>query len=230
MSRVSFVVAFLALVALTLPANLHAQQEPVVEPGAKVRVGIGSVWHVGTLVEMRADSWVLEVKGRDSLLALPLGSVSSLNVRGQKTMALRGAVIGLVSGAMFGMAEGKEGEYDLRIVAVPLFALPAAGIEISDYRAVGGGSKSDAWIQLSADVFGRPFLRPKITEAGALGAAIIAGVGSGAFDAYTSAVDAMVKPDHTFEPDPAQHRRYQDRFEQYSALWPLMRDYLRGLA
>lgn len=109
-------------------------------------------------------------------------------------------------------------------------ALPAAGIEIADYRAVGGGSKSDAWIQLSADVFGRPFLRPKITEAGALGAAIMAGVGSGAFDAYGSAVDAMVKPDRTFEPDPAQHRRYQGRFESYSALWPLMRDYLRGLA
>jgi len=108
-------------------------------------------------------------------------------------------------------------------------ALPETGIQIADFRAVGGGSKSDAWIQLSADIFGRPFLRPRIAEAGALGAAIIAGVGCGAFDSYQSGVEAMVQPDRAFEPDLVQHRRYRERFEKYEALWPLMRDYLTVL-
>ena len=96
-----------------------------------------------------------------------------------------------------------------------LETLPAAGIPITDLRAVGGGSKSDAWIQLSADILGRPFMRPKITEAGVLGAAIVAGVGSGIFPSLAVGVETMVRPERTFEPNPRQQRLYDERFAQY---------------
>jgi xylulokinase len=108
-------------------------------------------------------------------------------------------------------------------------SLPPTGITITDYRAVGGGSKSDSWIQLCADIMGRPFTRPKITEAGVLGAAIMAGVGSGVFSSYEAGVETMVEPDRTFEPDVHRHGLYQDRFEKYRQLWPLLREYLRDL-
>ncbi|MBN2305434.1 MAG: hypothetical protein JXQ72_13195 [Anaerolineae bacterium] len=108
--------------------------------------------------------------------------------------------------------------------------LPATRITISDYRTVGGGSKSDTWIQTCADIMGQPFSRPAITEAGALGAAIMAGVGSGVFSSYPQAVDVMVNITQRFEPDDAQHRRYTERYELYKPLWPLMRDYLQELA
>ncbi len=109
-------------------------------------------------------------------------------------------------------------------------ALPAAGIEIAGYRAVGGGSKSDAWIQLSADILGRPFVRPHVTEAGALGAAIMAGVGSGAFPSIPAGVEAMVHLERAFEPDPARQKAYDGRFARYAQLWPLLGGYLRDLA
>lgn len=108
-------------------------------------------------------------------------------------------------------------------------SLPATGITIDDFRAVGGGSKSDAWIQICADILGRPFVRAKINEAGALGAAIIAGTGSGIFPSLEVGVETMVKLDRTFYPDPRQQRLYDDRFEKYRRLWPLMADYLREL-
>lgn len=106
-------------------------------------------------------------------------------------------------------------------------ALPPTGIEIRDYRAVGGGSKADAWIQLCADILGRPFIRPRTTEAGALGAAIIAGVGKGVFSSYVSAVQSMVALDGTFEPDPHKTALYAERYAHYARLWPLLSDYLR---
>jgi xylulokinase len=109
-------------------------------------------------------------------------------------------------------------------------SLPPTGIEIADFRAVGGGSKSDIWTQICADIMGRPFTRPKITEAGALGAAIIAGVGSGVFPSYGVGVEAMVSLERTFEPDPQRQRLYESRFEKYRRLWPLMEEYLRDLA
>jgi xylulokinase len=109
-------------------------------------------------------------------------------------------------------------------------SLPPTGIEIVDFRAVGGGSKSDAWIQICADIMGRPFVRPRVTEAGALGAAIMAGVGGGVFSSYEAGVEAMVRLERTFEPDLQQQKLYEDRFEKYRRLWPLMGEYLRDLA
>lgn len=77
---------------------------------------------------------------------------------------------------------------------------------------------------------GRPFIRPRITEAGALGAAIIAGVGKGVFPSSEAGVENMVSLERTFEPDPAKQKLYEGQFEKYRQLAPLMAEYLTGLA
>ncbi len=124
-----------------------------------------------------------------------------------------------------GILEGVT--YSLKEVVDSLASTP---IHIKDYRAVGGGSQSDIWVQTCADIFGQPIIRPEITEAGALGAAIIAGVGAGIFDDFAQGVDNMVRLERTFEPDPDRHERYQARFQQYRQLWPLLSDYLRNMS
>ena len=107
--------------------------------------------------------------------------------------------------------------------------LPSKGIAIQEFRAVGGGSRSDAWLQIAADILGKPLTRAALAEAGALGGAILAGAATGAFDSVEEGVAAMVRLDRTFEPDPKQLPLYDLRYEQYHRLWPLMRDYLRNL-
>ena len=107
--------------------------------------------------------------------------------------------------------------------------LPGAGIEVANIRTVGGGSKSDVWIQISADILGCPFVRPKINEAGVLGAAILAGTGYGVFPSLEAGVQTMVQMDRTFDPDPKKKILYDERFAKYQRLWPLMADYLRDL-
>ena len=108
-------------------------------------------------------------------------------------------------------------------------SLPA-GITITDFRAAGGGSKSDVWLQICADILDRPFLRPMVNEAGALGAAILAGAGSGIFPSIEAGVERMVRFDRQFHPDPGVQSLYNERFEKYRRLWPLVQDYLRELA
>jgi len=111
-----------------------------------------------------------------------------------------------------------------------LDALPEAGITVNSCRAVGGGSKSDAWIQLTADIFGIPVVRPAVTEAGALGAAIIAGVGAGVWPSFDAAVDTMVTLDRTFEPRMDVHAAYEPQYEKYRQIWPLMKGFLRSIS
>jgi xylulokinase len=143
---------------------------------------------------------------------------SSGLIAGLRLETSRGEVLkGIIEGAAFYLKEVVD-------------SLPETGIQTKDYRAVGGGSQSDTWVQTCANIFGQPFTRPETTEAGSLGAAIIAGVGAEHFESYTQGVAAMVKLERTFEPDMYQHELYQARYQKYKQLWPLMSDYLRDLA
>jgi xylulokinase len=139
-------------------------------------------------------------------------------IAGLKLHTSRGEILkGIVEATTFYLRESLE-------------TLPGAGIEITEFRAVGGGSKSDAWIQVCADILGRPFVRPRVNEAGALGAAILAGTGAGIFPSLQAGVEAMVQLEKEFTPDEQKHRVYAERFEHYARLGPLMREYLRDLA
>lgn len=98
--------------------------------------------------------------------------------------------------------------------------LSAAGIAITEFRATGGGARSDAWLQITADVLGRPLTRPRVTEASAMGASIVAGTGSGVYSSMAQAVSALVKAGRAFEPDPGRHRAYEDAYARYALLYP----------
>ena len=126
----------------------------------------------------------------------------------------RGEILkGLLQGALFSLKDCTR-------------LLPGAGIAISDYRAAGGGARSAAWVQLAADVLGKPFALPRVTEAGALGAAIMAGAATGVFRDMEEGAQAMVHIDRRFEPDPRAAGAYEERYERYRRLWPLLKDYL----
>ena len=101
------------------------------------------------------------------------------------------------------------------------------GIVFRELRAVGGGSRSDAWLQLTADILGRPLIRARVSEAGCLGVALLAAAGTGAFPSLEQGVQSMVTLGERFEPDRARQAIYAERYENYRSLWPLMRDVLR---
>ncbi len=90
----------------------------------------------------------------------------------------------------------------------------------------GGGSQSDAAMQITADIFGLPASRPHTYEASGLGAAIDAAVGLGMYEDIATAVAEMTRPGATFEPDPANHQLYDGLYREvylkmYARLQPL---------
>jgi xylulokinase len=83
----------------------------------------------------------------------------------------------------------------------------------------GGGSASDLWCQIRADVLGRPIRRMAMRDAGVLGAALLAGVGAGLFPSIDQAARSFVVSDSTFEPEPQQTARHDARFAAYRQLY-----------
>jgi len=108
-------------------------------------------------------------------------------------------------------------------------ALEAMGIRTTEFVATGGGSKSDRWLQIKADIFGVPFVRPCITEGSVLGAAMVAGLSVGCLSSPSEAASRFVKRERVFEPDPERHRWYEQKQGAYSELFPALRDFLARL-
>ncbi|HWP31089.1 MAG TPA: xylulokinase [Fimbriimonadales bacterium] len=87
-------------------------------------------------------------------------------------------------------------------------------------RITGGGSKSDMWMQLIADVFRLPTVRLEMDEGPAYGAAILAGVGLGIWDNVADACKELVRTTRLFEPDSSRAeelRILRERWLQYPA-------------
>ena len=99
-------------------------------------------------------------------------------------------------------------------------------VKLTELRVGGGGSKSDAAVQIAADTFGLPAKRMRTFETCALGAAMDAAVGVGIFKDFESAVDSMVHVGQEFSPNTENSKIYNELFKDvylktYEALAPL---------
>jgi sugar (pentulose or hexulose) kinase len=74
-------------------------------------------------------------------------------------------------------------------------------VPLTELRVSGGGSQSDAALQLTADIFRLPASRPHTYETSGLGAAIDTAVGLGLHPDFPTAVREMTRVARTFEPD-----------------------------
>lgn len=72
----------------------------------------------------------------------------------------------------------------------------------------GGGSSSDVFMQIFADVFGRQALRSKMNNAAGLGSAMCAAVGYGLYGSWDQAIENMVSWEPAFVPDAENHDLY----------------------
>jgi autoinducer-2 kinase len=79
----------------------------------------------------------------------------------------------------------------------------------------GGGARSPLWAQLLADVLRTEVRVPPVAEASALGAAILAGVGVGAFDDAATTAAALAAGGRVHEPDAAAAAAYDDCFGRW---------------
>ncbi len=142
----------------------------------------------------------------------------------------RGAIIGfgdshtrahiyraILEGLAYALREGKE-KTEKR-----------SGVKITDLRIAGGGSQSNAAMQLTADIFGLPTARPHVYEASGLGAAMDAAVGINIHRDFKSAVSEMTHLGDCFEPNRDTHAVYERLYREvylrmYNKLKPLYQE------
>jgi glycerol kinase len=127
----------------------------------------------------------------------------------------RGAILGITRGttrAHLARATLEAMAFEVRDVVDVM--VQEAGLQVPELSADGGASANDLLLQLQADQLGVPVRRPRVTETTALGAAFLAGLGTGVW-ASTDELAQTWALDRRFEPEPGRrddgrHDRWRD--------------------
>jgi glycerol kinase len=130
----------------------------------------------------------------------------------------RGAILGITRGttrAHLARATLEAIAFEVRDVVDIM--VDEAGLEVPELSADGGASANDLLLQLQADQLGVPVRRPRVTETTALGAAFLAGLGTGVW-ASTDELRATWALDRRF--DPAEGARDDGRHDRWRSALP----------
>jgi xylulokinase len=103
----------------------------------------------------------------------------------------------------------------------------AMGLGSDEIRVVGGGAASDTWMQIKADVTGRPVRRVLVKEATALGAALLASVAAGIYSDLHDAVNRTVAvAEEPFVPNVTKRSLYDEAYGRYRDLYDAVEEAL----
>jgi len=92
------------------------------------------------------------------------------------------------------------------------------GIAPKKIFASGGGARSNAWLQIKADIFNREIIPVKEEEGGALGGAMMAAIALGCCKNEKEAVELFVKYKPGISPNEKNASIYQELYDKYKKL------------
>jgi len=241
-------------VAVTLGTSgvvFAATESPLIEPQGRLHAFCHAVpdrWHLMGVMLSAAGSlqWYRDTLAPEASFdelveeaaTIPAGSEGLLflpYLSGERTPhpdpLARGAFVGLtvrhrrahmtravLEGVAFGLKDG-------------FILMQDAGLgSVDQVRVSGGGAKSVLWRQILADVLGAELVTVNTTEGAAYGAALLAGVGGGAWSNVDSACEQTIKVTARVSPDGNNANRYAQMYEHYRALYPLLKNSFSDLS
>ncbi|MEO6392957.1 MAG: xylulokinase, partial [Pyrinomonadaceae bacterium] len=97
------------------------------------------------------------------------------------------------------------------------------GLRIDSIRLGGGGARSPLWRQIQADIYGQSVELLEAEEGAAFGAAVLAGVGVGAWPSVDDACHQTIRAQALVKPDPAAVAALDQQYQIYRTLYPALR-------
>jgi sugar (pentulose or hexulose) kinase len=239
-------------VSMTIPSKKYIEPEPFL-PGypsslpnlynIEVHINRG-YWMISWFrdnfahketAEAMIDKMAVEEKLNEQMMKIPPGSeglvLSPYWGPGLRRPEAKGAIIGwsdvhtkvhlyraIVEGIAFGIQEGFLGMQK------------RMKHRVKEIRVSGGGSKSDAICQITADIFNLPVSRVQTNETSSLGTAVAAFLASKDFNSPEEAVASMVRVTQTFTPNQEAGKRYAYLYKKvYAKIYPKLIGLYRDL-
>ena len=135
-------------------------------------------------------------------------------------------------GVFFGLGYNKTRAHMIRAVMEGctfalyhnLMTAEEAGVKVDELIAMGGAANSRLWTQIKSNITGKVIKVPTSDTATTLGAAILAGMGTGQYKNFKESTDKTIKITRTHEPDMKVHGQYKKYYEIYLELYEKLKD------
>lgn len=101
--------------------------------------------------------------------------------------------------------------------------LKESGIHFKMLHATGGGAKSEAFMQMKADMLNIPITALATADAGTVGGAMLTGIAVGCYNGLEDAAGHMVEKKKVYEPNPQMHKKYKKIYQRYRQLYDAVR-------
>jgi len=121
----------------------------------------------------------------------------------------------MVRAVMEGVAYGMRDSLEL---------VKGLGLRVEQVRASGGGARSRLWRQIQADIYGSEVVTVSVDEGPALGAALLAGVGSGVYGRVEEACDRAVTLATATKPNRQNTELYMEYYAVYRELYRVLEE------
>ncbi len=102
--------------------------------------------------------------------------------------------------------------------------------EITRVIACGGATHSKLFMQIYADVIGKPIYLTRISEASLLGAAVSAAVGAGLYPTLEQAAKSMTQITGIYQPDMTRHEQYQFFARKYQETYQQLKGIMQDMS
>ncbi|WP_404321479.1 xylulokinase [Cytobacillus firmus] len=210
----------------------HGEENAYYTMGVTLAAGHSLSWFKNTFAEK--DSF-------DSLLAeiseVPIGSNGLLftpYLAGERTpyadSQIRGSFIGMDS-------SHNRNDFVRSVIEGITFSLNESieifresGKLIDTVISIGGGAKSDAWLQIQADIFNSTIVKLSSEQGPAVGAAMLAAYGCKWYESLEACADDFISYEKTYVPIPENVKKYQELFQLYKEVYVQTRKLNEGLA
>lgn len=154
------------------------------------RIGAGNLMFLPFMAGMRTPRSDLNTKG----------AFLGLKISTRKIDVFRS----ILEGCSYGL------KYNLEFIL-------AKDIELKKAIASGGASKNEFWMQMISDVLDVAIKGSHYDSGASVGSAMLAGIGSGAFNSFKQAVKTVCKYDHDFTPVKERTGVYNKYYRQYKS-------------
>jgi len=210
----------------SLDLNFHAAPERWTLSQSLGGLGASFEWWMNTAYQAEARAATFAALDAELPQTSPDGELFFLPLTGghdDPATTRRGGFIGLQLGhsrADMARAVMESAAFELRWALEPVLA---AGLPIERLWMVGGAARSSLWPSILADVTGIPIRLPDYDTWPALGVALLAGYGIGAFESLEDGLARFQKPHWEAQPQADMQETYQNAFEKYRRYCALLR-------
>jgi xylulokinase len=134
-------------------------------------------------------------------------------------------------GALLGLSAGHSRAHVIRAILEgvafslrdTLAIFEEMHLPVESIRLGGGGARSSLWAQIQADVYSHEVELVEAEEGAAYGAAILAGVGAGAWSSVDEACESVVRVRKRIAPNTQAAAELQRNYLIFRALYPALR-------